>query len=60
MSDMRLELERSGGFGALSMPVMMLDTADVASQYAEELAELVDAAERAPLRQRRRAPSPTP
>lgn len=51
MIDIRLELERSGGFGALSTPVMVLDASDVTPDDAEALADLVDAAERAPLRE---------
>ena len=47
MNDVRIEVERSGGFGGLSLPAMTLDSADLAPQAARELVELVDAAEHA-------------
>jgi hypothetical protein len=51
MVDIRMELETSGGFGGLSMPTMMLHTSDFTSQYADDLARMVEAAESAPLRE---------
>jgi hypothetical protein len=50
MPDIRLQLARSGGFGGLSLPVIVLDTSGRTRQYGEELARLVEEAERAPLR----------
>jgi hypothetical protein len=51
MPDIRLQLARSGGFGGLSLPVIVLDTSGRTRQYGEELARLLEQAERAPLRQ---------
>ena len=56
--DMRLDLQQSGGFGALSVPAMFLDASDVTPEEADELARMVDAAERAPLRQAPARPVP--
>jgi hypothetical protein len=45
MTHVRVMLERSGGFGGLSIEPRTLDSAAMTTESARELAELVEAAE---------------
>jgi hypothetical protein len=50
MSDIRLELQRSGGFAGLIRPPKTLETAGLPPEMAREIEELVEKAETTPPR----------